>query len=185
MNRNQLRDKVFWLVTLLHSVLGTCDRLRTASSAEKNKRLIGFGYNGSLPGNQHCDEVGHLLIDGHCERTRHGETNLRINATSSLDGATVRIIGTPCLPCVRDELISYGVRKIEYAGSYSNAKGKEIIIIEELARANAVNLLQKDVDWVETLQSVLDKLSEPGGVFYGQGFRLKVLKEKIEHQSAK
>ncbi|HEY4484526.1 MAG TPA: hypothetical protein VI978_02255 [Candidatus Paceibacterota bacterium] len=177
MNRNDLRDKVFWLATLLHSVLGTCDRLRTASSAEKNKRLIGFGYNGSLPGNQHCDEIGHLLIDGHCERTRHGETNLRINATTSLEGSTVRIIGTPCLPCVRDELISSGVKKIDYAGKYPNAKGKELI--ESLALANNVMLTQKDVDWVAMLQSVLDKLSEPGGVFHGQGFRLKVLKEKV------
>ena len=177
MNRNDLRDKVFWLATLLHSVLGTCDRLRTASSAEKNKRLIGFGYNGSLPGNQHCDEIGHLLIDGHCERTRHGETNLRINATTSLEGSTVRIIGTPCLPCVRDELISSGVKKIDYAGKYPNAKGKELI--ESLALANNVMLTQKDVDWVAMLQSVLDKLSEPGGVFHSQGFRLKVLKEKV------
>src|SRR3989344_3287902 len=144
---------------------------------KKNKRLIGFGYNGSLPGNQHCDEIGHLLIDGHCERTRHGETNLRINATTSLEGSTVRIIGTPCLPCVRDELISSGVKKIDYAGKYPNAKGKELI--ESLALANNVMLTQKDVDWVAMLQSVLDKLSEPGGVFHGQGFRLKVLKEKV------
>lgn len=74
--RDELRDLVFWFVTLAHSCLGTCDRLRTASSAEKDKRIVGIGYNGSLPGQPHCDEVGHLIIDGHCERTRHGETNL-------------------------------------------------------------------------------------------------------------
>jgi len=178
MDRNELRNEIFWLATLLHSALGTCDRLRTASSAEKNKRLIGFGYNGSLPGNKHCEEIGHLIIDGHCERTRHGETNLRINATSSLDGSTVRILGTPCLPCVRDELISSGVKRIHYAGQYENAKGRTLI--EELAWINDVELIQKDIDWVEMLRSVLDKLSEPGGVFHGQGFKPKVIKEKIK-----
>ena len=64
-------------MTLLMSVLATCDRLRTASSAEKDKRLRGFGYNGSVSGDGHCDDVGHLMVDGHCERTLHGEENLR------------------------------------------------------------------------------------------------------------
>ncbi|KKS92715.1 MAG: Cytidine/deoxycytidylate deaminase family protein [Parcubacteria group bacterium GW2011_GWA2_43_13] len=176
--RDQLRDEVFWALTLLHSVLGTCDRLRTCSSAEKNKRLVGFGYNGSLPSQPHCDEVGHLMIDGHCERTRHGETNLRINTSpEDLRDSIVRVIATPCLPCMRDELISFGAREVYYSGIYQNAKGKEII--EELAKRSNVELVHCDIDWVSIFQKIFNRLSEPGGAFFNQGFKIKLIKESV------
>jgi len=150
LTRDELRNHVFWLVTLLHSALGTCNRLRTASSAEKDKRLVGIGYNGSLPGQPHCDEVGHLIINGHC---------------------------TPCLRCLRDTLISLGAKEIFYAGEYPNSTGKEYIF--DLAEKSGVKLEHVDIDWVEVLQLILDKLTEPGGVFYNQGFRIKLIKEPL------
>jgi len=178
LTRDELRNHVFWLVTLLHSALGTCNRLRTASSAEKDKRLVGIGYNGSLPGQPHCDEVGHLIINGHCERTRHGETNLGLNTDrDKFKGCRVRIIGTPCLRCLRDTLISLGAKEIFYAGEYPNSTGKEYIF--DLAEKSGVKLEHVDIDWVEVLQLILDKLAEPGGVFYNQGFRIKLIKEPL------
>lgn len=179
MDRDNLRNKIFWLCTLLHSTMATCDRLRTASSTEKNKRLVGFGYNGSLPGNPHCDEVGHLIIENHCERTTHGERNLVLNTRpEDLRGATVRVIGTPCIPCLRDNLIATGVEKALYAGEYSNARGKEFI--NDFKDKNTdITIELQNVDWTKILQEVLDLLAQKGGAFYNQGFKLKITKEKL------
>lgn len=175
--REQLRDTVFWVVTLLHSVLGTCNRLRTASSAEKDKRLYGFGYNGSLPGLPHCDDVGHLLIEGHCLRTRHGERNLIDNTQDEhLRGSRIRVIATPCINCVKD-LAAKEVHEILFTGSYANALGKDFI--EEICAQKEIALEQIPIDWQEALQVILDRLAEPGGILYNSGYRLKVVREKL------
>ena len=118
--REKLRDKIYWAMTFLYSALGTCDRLLTASSAEKNKHLVGLGHNGSLPEQPHCDDDGHFMINGHCERTLHGEQNLIHNTDQNkLQGSKVRVLGTPCLRCLK-ETAAASVNAIEYTGSYNN-----------------------------------------------------------------
>lgn len=68
-------------------------------------------------------------------------------------------------------------KKILYAGEYANARGKEHIY--DFARQSGVEIRHVDIDWVKSLQVILDKLSQPGGVFYNQGFRVKLIKEKL------
>lgn len=180
--RKNLRETVFWAVTLFHSVLGTCDRLKTASSAEKNKRLCGFGYNGSLPGLEHCDDAGHLLVNGHCLRTRHGERNLIDNTTDeNLAGSTVRVIATPCVNCVKD-LAAKGVKEIFYTGSYENALGKEYI--QEICDKKRIKLEQTQIDWQEAIQTVFDKLAEPGGILHNAGYRLEIVKKELKKEKS-
>lgn len=175
--RAKLRDTIFWVVTLLHSALGTCNRLKTSSSAEKDKKIRGLGYNGSLPGLPHCDDIGHLIIEGHCLRTRHGERNLIDNTEDeNLKGARIRIIATPCLNCVKD-LVAKEVGEIFFTGSYTNSLGKEYI--DSICRDKGVRLEHVEVDWQEALQTILDLLAQPGGILYNSGYRLRVVKEKL------
>lgn len=44
---------------------------------DKYHRVIATGYNGSDPGADHCEDVGCLLENGHCVRTKghHAEDN--------------------------------------------------------------------------------------------------------------
>lgn len=54
---------------------GTCPRARVGCVIEKDGRILSTGYNGSPSGEPHCDEIGCLMIDGHCKRTNHAEAN--------------------------------------------------------------------------------------------------------------
>lgn len=179
-DRAVLRDKVYWAMSLLYSALGTCDRLLTASSAEKNKRLVGLGHNGSLPGQPHCDDDGHTMINGHCERTLHGEQNLIHNTDQDkLRGSKIRVLGTPCLRCLK-ETAAGGVDIIEYEGSYNNQEFQPTPeIIKEIFGEN-FKLQHRYIDWVELFQELFDRLSGPGGIFKRLGYRIKLVKEPLE-----
>ena len=177
-NRDRMRFDVFLGSIILHSILATCDRLRTACGIIKDKRLRGIGFNGSVTGEPHCDDVGHLMVENHCLRTRHGEKNAISNTDRPhLQNAEAIIVATPCLDCTKD-LIHEGVKRINYMSAYPNAKGKEII--EEMAVRQGVILRQFDIDFADFFQRLFDFLARPGGVLYRAGYRLKITKEPME-----
>lgn len=98
----------------------TCDRLRVGCVLVKDKRIISTGYNGSLPAQPHCNEIGHLMIDNHCLRTCHAEVNCLYQAAKfgiSVDGATCYCNWHPCLECLK-ALIASGIKKIYYKDVY-------------------------------------------------------------------
>lgn len=122
--------------TFVYSLRGTCNRLRTATTLwtpEPENRIISGGYNGAPSGHPACDDVDvdHLMVEGHCIRTNHGEENALLNCHSldRLMSGTATILGTPCYPCAR-KLVSVGIARVEYIGNYKNAQGTGYI--EEL-----------------------------------------------------
>ena len=70
----------------------TCDRAIVVAVFVLDKRILTAGFNGSPAGQRRCDEIGHLLVDGHCARTIHAETNAIIQA--ALHGVSTR--GSTC-----------------------------------------------------------------------------------------
>jgi len=68
-------DEYFLTLAKHASTRATCDRLHAGCVIVKEKRIVSTGYNGSLPGADHCDEVGHLMINNHCVATEHAERN--------------------------------------------------------------------------------------------------------------
>ena len=177
MTREELRQLVFLVSTIAHSVLGTCDRLRVACGIVKNKRLRGLGFNGSVNGLPHCDDVGHLMEDNHCVATVHAERNATINVSREhLQGAQAIVTATPCLPCVQD-LLQCGVARVDYYGIYTNSLGASKIA--EQAEAKGVPLVQHEIDLAETFQQLFDLLARKGGVLSNAGYRLRVTKEKL------
>lgn len=180
--RELLRGRIHWAITLLSSALGSCNRLLISSSAEKDKRIVGLSYNGSLLGQPHCDEVGHLMINGHCERTRHAEMNLKDNTDQEkLRGSHVRVPGTPCLKCLKD-LAGVPVSSIEYTGYYNNQDFQPTPEIIKEIFGEDFQLQHRDIDWVELFQEIFDKLSGPGGMFNRLGYRIKLSKEPLEEK---
>lgn len=49
-------DNYFIEMARLVSTRGTCDRAKVGSVIVKDKRVLATGYNGSLPGQPHCDD---------------------------------------------------------------------------------------------------------------------------------
>jgi hypothetical protein len=70
----------------------TCDRKRVGALLVRDRTLLSTGYNGSIRGLPHCDDVGHMMENGHCVATVHNEANAIIQAATngvSIDGATI------------------------------------------------------------------------------------------------
>jgi dCMP deaminase len=98
----------------------TCDRARVGAVIVKDKRILTTGYNGSPAGLPHCDDVGHLMVGGHCVRTLHAEQNAIIQAALhgvSVAGGTIYVTHQPCLTCAK-MIINAGLRRVVYAGVY-------------------------------------------------------------------
>ena len=180
-SRDDIRFKVFLGSVALHSALGTCDRLRTACGIVNNKRLRGIGYNGSVSGLTHCDEVGHLMDNNHCIRTRHGE----VNAITNTDRRDIRdgqaiTIAIPCLDCAKD-LAEEGIKQIDFIDNYHNALGKQHL--EELARQKGIELRSHEIDWADFFQDLFNLLTQKGGLLANAGYRLEVKKQPLKKEA--
>lgn len=153
----------FWFnLALFYSTRGTCDRLKASCLlVDRKKRLIGAGYNGSLPGEDHCDEVGHLIVDGHCIRTLHAEVNAILHSVGDLEGATAYLIGTPCIDCAM-KLLSKGVKKIFYTREYDNkSRGSQYIF--DIAKKHKAEIKRWDLNLSDVIEKNIEVLRGPGG----------------------
>ena len=61
----------------------TCDRKHVGAVIVRDKTILSTGYNGSIRGMPHCDDVGHLMENGHCVATVHAEANAIIQAAKN------------------------------------------------------------------------------------------------------
>ena len=113
-------DSYFMKIASAVSERSTCDRAFVGCVLVFDKRILTTGFNGSPAGQDHCDEVGHLIVDEHCVRTIHAETNAIIQAALhgvSTRGATCYVTHLPCINCTK-ALINAGVTRIVYGDAY-------------------------------------------------------------------
>lgn len=99
----------------------TCDRLHVGAVIVKDKLIVSTGYNGSIRGQDHCSDVGHLYNDeGRCIRTIHAEQNAIIFADrDELQGSTAYVTHEPCETCSK-LLIQAGIKRIVFKHPYKN-----------------------------------------------------------------
>ena len=98
----------------------TCDRLHVGAVIVRDKRIISTGYNGSVSGDVHCHDEGCYVVDGHCIRTIHAESNAILQCAKfgvSTEGAAIYVTHFPCLLCSK-QIIQAGIRTIYYADAY-------------------------------------------------------------------
>jgi dCMP deaminase len=113
----------FWMKqAFLYATRATCDRRHVGCVLVRDNRLVSAGYNGSLGGLPHCDEIGHLYLDGRagCQRTSHAEANAVAQAARmghATDGCVAYVTTLPCLSCFK-LLHMAGVRVIYFAEDY-------------------------------------------------------------------
>lgn len=91
----------------------------------KDNMVIASGYNGSAPGLPHCDDEGHILVEGHCVRTIHAEMNAllqcAITGISCKDGVLFTT-ASPCFDCAK-MIIRAGIKAVRVADLYESRYG--------------------------------------------------------------
>ena len=113
-------DSYFMKIAFAVSERSTCDRAFVGCVLVLEKRILTTGFNGSPAGQPHCDEVGHLMVEGHCVRTIHAETNAIIQAALhgvSTKGSTCYVTHFPCINCTK-ALINAGITRLVYCNNY-------------------------------------------------------------------
>jgi dCMP deaminase len=101
----------------------TCERLKVGCVFVKDSRILSTGYNGSLPGRQHCIDVGCLVHENHCVRAVHAEENAVAQAAQhgvSLQHSWLYVTHLPCLRCYK-LCLAAGVDRVYYRQAYGGA----------------------------------------------------------------
>lgn len=115
-------DQFFMAQSHLLALRSTCTRLAVGATIVREKRIIAGGYNGSISGDEHCIEQGCYVVDNHCVRTVHAETNALLQCAkygTPANGADLYVTHFPCLPCTKT-IIQAGLKNVYYAKDYKN-----------------------------------------------------------------
>lgn len=111
-------DEYFLDLATVIALRSTCPRLHVGCVIVQDKRIIATGYNGAPAHADHCDDVGCLLVDGHCERAIHAEVNaIRLTRGVNIAECVAYITHKPCESC-RSLLHDNGVFDIRYLYDY-------------------------------------------------------------------
>jgi dCMP deaminase len=113
-------DEYFMGIAEMVARRSTCPRKRVGAVIVKEHLILSTGYNGSIRGMPHCDEVGCDLENDHCVATIHAEANALIQAARhgiAVDGAQVYVTASPCWNCFK-LLANAGIKKIVYREFY-------------------------------------------------------------------
>lgn len=120
-------DEYFLKVAMLVSERATCPRMHCGCVLVRDKQILSTGYNGSIPGDDHCEDAGCLIVDNHCVRTIHAEMNAILQCSShgvSTHGATAYITNMPCTNCSK-ALITAGIKEIVIFSEYHDTLAEE------------------------------------------------------------
>lgn len=126
-------DEYFIKLAMIASERATCPRMHCGCILVKDREVIATGYNGSIPGDAHCEDVGCLIVENHCVRTNHAEMNAIVQAARKghiIDGGTAYVTNMPCTTCAK-ALIAAGIQRVVIFSDYHDtlatdffAKGK-------------------------------------------------------------
>jgi len=120
-------DQYFLKLAMLASERATCPRMHCGCVLVRNKHVLASGYNGSLPGLPHCDDVGCLIVENHCVRTNHAEMNAITQAAKngvSINEATAYVTNMPCTTCAK-ALIGAGIKRVVVFSDYHSTLAED------------------------------------------------------------
>jgi dCMP deaminase len=106
----------------------TCDRKHVGCVIVRDKTILSTGYNGSIRGMPHCDDVGHIIENGHCVATVHAEANAIIQAAKNgvrIEGAELYTTASPCWNCFK-LIANAGIRVVYYGEFYRDERSIEV-----------------------------------------------------------
>ncbi len=141
-------DEYFLKVAMLVSERATCPRMHCGCVLVKDKQILSTGYNGSIPGDGHCEDDGCMIVDNHCIRTIHAEMNAILQCSShgiSTQGSTAYITNMPCTNCSK-ALITAGIKEIVIFSDYHDTLAEKFFNIANV-HIKRLRIPNKDIDY--------------------------------------
>jgi dCMP deaminase len=132
-------DEYFMRIALEVAGRSTCDRKHVGAVIVRDRNILSTGYNGSISGMPHCDDVGHLMENDHCVATIHAEANAIIQAAKNgqtINAAAIYTTASPCWNCFK-LIVNAGIRKIYFGEFY---RDERIFRVAEELGVELVNL---------------------------------------------
>jgi dCMP deaminase len=130
-------DTYFMRAAYLAATRATCDRKHVgALIVDPYHRIVATGYNGAPSGMPSCDEpdVGHEIVDGHCVRSLHAESNAIDFAGRFAMGCSIYVTVTPCYDCAK-RIVNVGIVHVLWDEFYQSRYGKSAKVADFLASA--------------------------------------------------
>lgn len=117
-------DDYFMRKAYLAATRATCLRKHVgAIIVDKDNRVVAEGYNGAPSGVDQCDEVGCQMVEGHCVRTLHAESNaLDYAGLWRTRDSTLYVTVTPCWDCAK-RIVSAKFKRVMYGEHYESRYG--------------------------------------------------------------
>ena len=119
-NKRPSWDEYFLEIAKVVATRSTCDRANVGAVIAKNKVILSTGYNGAPRGLPHCNDVGHEIVEGHCIRTAHAETNAIAQAAKNgtpIEDASIYLTISPCYDCFKI-MVNAGIKEVVYGDFY-------------------------------------------------------------------
>ncbi|HEX2960137.1 MAG TPA: dCMP deaminase family protein [Chitinispirillaceae bacterium] len=132
-------DEYFMRIALQAATRATCDRKHVGAVIVRDKTILSTGYNGSIRGLPHCDDVGHMMDNGHCVATVHAEANAIIQAAkngTAINGADIYVTASPCWNCFK-LIVNSGIKRIVFLEFY---RDERILTVAEAAGVELVQI---------------------------------------------
>ncbi len=127
-------DDYFLKVAMLVSERATCPRMHCGCVLVRDKQILSTGYNGSIPGDVHCEDDGCMVVDNHCVRTIHAEMNAILQCSShgiSTNNATAYVTNMPCTNCAK-ALIRAGIKEVVIFSDYHDTLAEKFFGIAKV-----------------------------------------------------
>ena len=117
-------DAYFMNIARQAATRSTCDRKFVGAVIVRDRTILSTGYNGSIRGMPHCDEVGHDLENDHCVATIHAEANAIIQAAKNgvnISGSEIYTTASPCWSCFK-LIANSGAKRIVFGEFYRDER---------------------------------------------------------------
>ncbi len=132
-------DEYFMRIAVDVATRSTCDRKHVGAVIVRERNILSTGYNGSIAGMPHCDDVGHMMDNGHCIATIHAEANAIIQAAKNgvmINNASIYTTASPCWNCFKI-IVNSGMKRILFGEFYRDDR---IFSVAERLKIDLVDL---------------------------------------------
>ena len=141
-------EEYFMNIAFQVATRSTCDRNHVGAVLVRDRMILSTGYNGSIRGLDHCDDVGHLIENGSCIRTVHAEANAIAQAARNginCSDSELYVTTAPCWNCFK-LVANAGIKKIYFTRHY---KDKRTL---EFAKLAGIEMIQLNIEKMEVIE---------------------------------